>query len=118
MGTNPDPKLTGLWISAYPAGGAVSGRPPTPSARVPGPQRKGPTGGWVERGRRGLITATGPAGPATHPTGYFRIGVNEVACGSPAPATDKGGTCHEETCSSDRAGRPHRPFRSPWPRAD
>ncbi len=43
------------------AGGAASGSPPTPSARVPGPQRKGPTGGWVERGRRGLIAATGPA---------------------------------------------------------
>ncbi len=72
---SPNPKLTGLWISAYRAGGAVSGRPPTPPARVPGPQRKGPTGGWVERGRRGLITATGPAGPTTHGTGYFRIGV-------------------------------------------
>ena len=40
-------------------------------------QRKGPTGGWVERGRRGLITATGPAGRATHPIEYFRIEVNE-----------------------------------------
>ena len=72
---HPNPKSTGLWISAYRAGGAVSGRPPTPPARVPDPQRKAPTGGWVERGRRGLITATGPAGPMTHRTGYLRIGV-------------------------------------------
>jgi hypothetical protein len=28
------------------------------------PQRKGPTGGWVERGRRGQLAVTGPAVPA------------------------------------------------------
>ena len=65
---NPNAKLTGPRMSGYTAGGAVSGRPRCP-------QRKGPTGGWVERGRRGLITATGPAGCVTHPRRYFRIGV-------------------------------------------
>ena len=61
-----NPKLTELRMSGYTAGGAVSGRPRRP-------QRKGPTGGWVKRGRRGLITATGPAGWAAHPTRYSRI---------------------------------------------
>ena len=62
-------------MSGYPAGGAVSGRPPTPSARVPGPQRKGPIGEWVERGRRGLITATGPAGRLLTSLDIFRLGL-------------------------------------------
>ncbi len=93
---SPNPKLAGLWISAYPAGGAVSGRPRRP-------QQKGPTGGWVERGRRGLITATGPAGPTTHHTGYLRIGARSAGVNTQyahGGLTSRGATTDEDLAGS------------------
>ena len=102
---SPDPKLKWACPHAAGAGGAAHGR-------LGRPQRKGPTGGWVERGRPGLGVATGSAPAAVNPRELFRIRVSLIIFAALLPTLQKG-FVSEPSGSTPALQRPDRIWTRP-----